>query len=257
MYSTAAHQQLANHFYAAVFGSKEVIPLYPNVVLKFAARAFGIGLRHFTVTSPQLLKLEGLPPARLSVTDLPAVVTQAGGSETTASRRLVCDELYHVGPSKLEVDVWSTLLNGTSKWNWDALFTGTARHSITLTLGPTCNMQAIGKMKYNVSSRGTNRPIQSWDFESPFEFSTLGNCTATLANAGVDVCWDAYSGDPFGAYIATNSINPANWMCSYSCSRYIDPLPPRDNLAILSNAIVTRLLFDHSNASNLIATTVE
>ncbi len=33
MYSTAAHQQLANHFYAAVFGSKEVILLYPNVVL--------------------------------------------------------------------------------------------------------------------------------------------------------------------------------------------------------------------------------
>ncbi|TFK91922.1 GMC oxidoreductase [Polyporus arcularius HHB13444] len=211
--------------------------------------------------------LEGLPPARLSVTDLPAVVTQAGGSETTArrrqpvltlrqaSRRPVCDELYHVGPSKLEVDVWSTLLNGTSKWNWDALFTGTARRSITLTLGPTCNMQAIGKMKYDASSRGTNRPIQSWDSSS--EFSTLGNCTATLANAGVDVCWDAYSGDPFGAYIATNSINPANWMCSYSRSRYIDPLPPRDNLAILSNATVTRLLFDHSNASTLIVTTVE
>ncbi|TFK85315.1 GMC oxidoreductase [Polyporus arcularius HHB13444] len=161
--------------------------------------------------------------------------------------------MYHVRPSKLEVDAWSTLVNGTTKWNWDALFAG-MKDSETFT-PPTSDVQAIAKMEYNAASRGTNGPIHA--SYPGFEFSTLGSWTATLANAGVQVCQDAYGGDPFGAYIATNSINPANWTRSYARSGYIDPLPPRDNLAILPNATVTRLLFDNSNANNLTATGVE
>ena len=38
------------------------------------------------------------------------------------------------------------------------------------------------------------------------EFTTLGNWSSTLANAGVEVCEDAYGGENYGAYIATNSI---------------------------------------------------
>ena len=89
------------------------------------------------------------------------------------------------------------------------------------------------------------------------EFTTLGNWTSTLANAGVEVCEDAYDGENYGAYIATNSINPTNWTRSYSRAGYIDPLPPRDNLAVLPNATVTRILFDTSNTNNLTATGVE
>ena len=89
------------------------------------------------------------------------------------------------------------------------------------------------------------------------EFTTLGNWTSTLANAGVEVCEDAYGGENYGAYIATNSINPTNWTRSYSRAGYIDPLPPRDNLAVLPNATVTRIIFDTSNTNNLTATGVE
>lgn len=85
----------------------------------------------------------------------------------------------------------------------------------------------------------------------------VGNWTATLADIGVAVPNDAYGGENWGGFIATSSINPTNWTRSYSRSAYIDPLPPRANLAVLPNATVTRILFDSSNKSNITATGVE
>ena len=54
---------------------------------------------------------------------------------------------------------------------------------------------------------------------------------------------DAYAGDNLGAFFSTMAINPANWTRSYSKSGWIDTLPPRDNLHILANAAVTRIVF--------------
>ena len=65
------------------------------------------------------------------------------------------------------------------------------------------------------------------------------------------------SGEPFGGFITTSAINPTNWTRSEARNAYIDPLPPRENLHILTNATVTRLLFDTSDVNNLIATGVE
>ena len=89
------------------------------------------------------------------------------------------------------------------------------------------------------------------------QFTTIGTWTDTLANAGIETTKDAYSGNAWGAFVATSSINPSNWTRSYARSAYIDPLPPRENLAVLPNATVTRLLFDTSNRDNLTATGVE
>ena len=67
--------------------------------------------------------------------------------------------MYHVRPSKVEIDAWSSLVNGTSKWNWDALFAG-MKESETFT-PPMADIQAIVGMEYNASSRGTNGPIHA------------------------------------------------------------------------------------------------
>lgn len=91
-------------------------------------------------------------------------------------------------------------------------------------------------------------------------FSTLpvvGRWLPTLENAGIPRCADPLSGEPFGAFITTSSINPTNWTRSEARNAYIDPLPPRGNLHILTNATVTRILFDSSDAANLTATGVE
>ena len=78
----------------------------------------------------------------------------------------------------------------------------------------------------------------------------MGNWTQTLADIGIPFSPDANGGDGWGGFIATSTINPANWTRSYSRSGYIDPLPPRANLAILPNATVTRVLFDTSNSNH-------
>ena len=91
-------------------------------------------------------------------------------------------------------------------------------------------------------------------------FSTLpvvGSWVPTLGNAGIPKCGDPLSGEPFGAFITTSAINPANWTRSEARNSYIDPLPPRQNLHILTNATVTRIVFDSSNPNNLTATSVE
>lgn len=84
----------------------------------------------------------------------------------------------------------------------------------------------------------------------------VGNWTATLSNIGIPTSADAYGGEGWGAFVATVNINPQNYTRSYSRSAYIDPLPPRSNLAIVPNATVTRLLFTNSSG-NLVATSVE
>lgn len=50
-------------------------------------------------------------------------------------------------------------------------------------------------------------------------------------------------------------INPTNWTRSFTRSAFIDPLPQRDNLQILADATVTKIVFDKGDT--LKATSVE
>ena len=78
----------------------------------------------------------------------------------------------------------------------------------------------------------------------------VGDWTDTLSNVGIPTNTDAYGGDDSGGFVATSAINPSNWTRSYARSAYIDPLPPRSNLAILTGATVTRLIFGNSTDGN-------
>ncbi|KAI0640658.1 GMC oxidoreductase [Trametes meyenii] len=161
--------------------------------------------------------------------------------------------MYQVRPSKLEVDTWAGLVDGgKDKWSWDDLF-DTMKESESFT-APSSDVQQLGNIQYNANSRGSNGPVHVT--YPGYMVPLVGNWTTTLADIGVAVSEDAYGGNNWGAFIATSSINPTNWTRSYSRSAYIDPLPPRSNLAILPNATVTRLVFD-SNTNNLTATGVE
>lgn len=80
----------------------------------------------------------------------------------------------------------------------------------------------------------------------------------TLEAADIAVTNDAYSGNNVGGFFALNTMNAANWTRSYSKSAYIDVLPPRSNLHIMTEATVERILFsDDLNNGNLVANTVQ
>ncbi|KAI0684004.1 GMC oxidoreductase [Cytidiella melzeri] len=160
--------------------------------------------------------------------------------------------MYMVRPDKDEVDAWAALVpGGSDNWSWESLFDG-MQASETFT-PPSDAVQQAGNIEWNTVSHGASGPVHvTYPGYMP---PIVGDWTETLANIGIPTSVDAYGGEGWGAFIATSNINPSNWTRSYSRSAYIDPLPPRSNLAILTNATVTRLIF--SNGTTLNATAVE
>lgn len=71
-----------------------------------------------------------------------------------------------------------------------------------------------------------------------------GNWTKSLEAVGIPTLQNPNAGVSLGGYIAPSSINPFNWTRSYSKPAYIDNLPPRSNLHILTNATVLRVNFN-------------
>ncbi|PSR72212.1 hypothetical protein PHLCEN_2v11919 [Hermanssonia centrifuga] len=162
--------------------------------------------------------------------------------------------MYAVRPSKLELDTWAAMIDGGDQWNWNSMFAD-MKKSENFT-APSADIQAAGNIMYDASSHGTTGPLH---VSYPgYIVPVVGNWTQTLADIGIPFSADANGGDGWGGFIATSTINPANWTRSYSRSAYIDPLPPRPNLAILANATVTRILFaSNSSQGNLTANAVE
>ena len=66
--------------------------------------------------------------------------------------------MYHIRPSKVEVDAWSSLI-GSDKWSWDSMFE-TMKESETFT-PPSSDIQSEAGIQYVASSRGTNGPVHA------------------------------------------------------------------------------------------------
>ncbi|KZO92838.1 GMC oxidoreductase [Calocera viscosa TUFC12733] len=163
--------------------------------------------------------------------------------------------MYMVRPSQLEFDSWAGLqagAAGATDWAWDAIFP-MMRKSENFT-APSAAISDEGAIQYNIASHGTTGPVHS-SFPG-FLVPAVGNWTETLDWIGIVPNPDPDGGQGWGAFIATSSINPDNFTRSYSRSAYIDPLPPRANLAILPNATVTRLILAQ-DGQNVKATQVE
>ncbi|KZT01003.1 GMC oxidoreductase [Laetiporus sulphureus 93-53] len=160
--------------------------------------------------------------------------------------------MYLVRPSELEVNAWAAMIDGGSTWSWDNLFAA-MKQSETYTPATTA-VNDVVHIEYSNSSHGFTGPLHA--SYPGYMFDAVGNWTTTWANLGYDVSSNPDGGDGWGAFIATSAINPNNWTRSYSRNAYIDPLPPRANLAILPDATVTKINFSNSS-SGLIAASVE
>ncbi|KAG8951897.1 hypothetical protein FRC04_005589 [Tulasnella sp. 424] len=163
--------------------------------------------------------------------------------------------MYMVRPSSLEMDTFSKILggmDGATAWGWDSMFLA-MKKSETFS-PPSADIQSEGNILYNAADHGTSGPLHT-SFPG-FLLPLVGQWTATLQAIGIPASPDANGGSGWGAFVATSAINPTNWTRSYSKSAYIDPLPPRSNLHIMTNQTVTRVIFD-SSSGTLKATAVE
>ncbi|PCH36474.1 GMC oxidoreductase [Wolfiporia cocos MD-104 SS10] len=161
--------------------------------------------------------------------------------------------MYLVRPSEVEVDAWASMVENGSIWSWDNLYDA-MKKSETYT-PPVTTVDDVAHIEYQNSSHGFSGPLHA--SYPGYMMPQVGNWTSTFNNVGVMTSTDPDGGDGWGAFVATSAINPSNWTRSYSRNAYIDPLPPRSNLAILPNATVTRLVFTNSTGGNLTATSVE
>jgi len=151
--------------------------------------------------------------------------------------------MYIVRPSQNEFDAWRDLIapadsSAAGKWGWDSFFPalkGTENFS-----EPGPSVAAYG-MKWTASSHGTSGKLHT-SFPG-YMVPITNNWLPTLQAAGIPAISDAYGGSNIGGFFATSAINPANWTRSYSKSAYIDTLPPRSNLHIISGATVEKVSF--------------
>ena len=65
--------------------------------------------------------------------------------------------MYAVRPSKVEVDIWASMINGGDLWNWNSLFAN-MKKSENFT-APSSDVQQAGDIMYAASSHGTSGPV--------------------------------------------------------------------------------------------------
>lgn len=156
--------------------------------------------------------------------------------------------------SSVEYDAWATLNpNGNETWDWQEV-DKYIKKAENLT-APSADFQEKFGMVVNTSAHGDSGPIQIGFSEYIFdEVAKWIPAWETLGLSGKDLA----GGSTHGAMISTSTINMQNQTRSDSKAGYIDPLPPRSNLVILTNQQVTSVIFNGSTdaSGNIIASGV-
>ncbi|KAH9019319.1 GMC oxidoreductase [Lactarius deliciosus] len=158
--------------------------------------------------------------------------------------------LYSVRPSQIELDAWPLLSapgddSAKSKWGWQAMLAAMKKSETFVP--PSSDVQQAANIEYDSSSHGSSGPL--YNSFPGYMVPLVGSWIPTLAALGVPETQDAYNGQTWGSFISTSTINPTNWTRSYARSAYIDSLPPRGNIQILPNSMVTRILFGNNTGS--------
>ncbi|KAG2012252.1 aryl-alcohol oxidase [Coprinopsis cinerea AmutBmut pab1-1] len=166
--------------------------------------------------------------------------------------------MYIVRPSQPEVDAWAELLESSpdtssssssvERWNWDNLFEAMKKsetfHEPLPEPHEIGGNWPVGEINY-----GEDGPMQV-AFPGVM-FSQVAQWLPALEEVGVPSLESPNGGSTLGGFITPSSINPSNWTRSYTRPAYIDSLPPRANLHILPEALVTRLGFHDKHRSSI------
>ncbi|KAH6901670.1 GMC oxidoreductase-domain-containing protein [Coprinopsis sp. MPI-PUGE-AT-0042] len=155
--------------------------------------------------------------------------------------------MYVVRPAATELDAWAELMASDPEtashadlWNWDNMFEMMKKSENYSS--PPPESWAIGKnFAISPEDHGRGGPMQLG--YPGVVIDAVGNWTAACDRAGVSPLEEPNGGVTLGGFITPNYISQSNWTRSYSRSTYIDSLPPRDNLHIVTEATVTKLGF--------------
>ncbi|WVQ86221.1 hypothetical protein IAT38_008389 [Cryptococcus sp. DSM 104549] len=156
--------------------------------------------------------------------------------------------------SSEEYDAWATLNpDGEETWNW-AEVDKYIKKAETFT-APNSTIIDKFSLEINESAHGNSGPIQAGFSEYIFdEVAKWIPAWETLGLSAIDLA----SGSTHGAMLSTSTLRTSNQTRSDAKAGYIDPLPPRANLVILTKQQVTGVVFNGTKdaSGNIVASGV-
>ncbi|KAF9456272.1 mala s 12 allergen [Collybia nuda] len=168
--------------------------------------------------------------------------------------------MYLVRPSETEVNEWEGLMSGEDSeaakpWGWDQFYESMKRSETFTPPLPDTETGGNGNLTWSASTHGTSGPMQV--SYPAFVMSQVNDWIPSLESLGIPALQEPNGGTTLGALVGPSWINPSNWTRSYSKAAYLDPVINRENLAVLVNSTVTRIIFADASSGDLTATGVE
>jgi choline dehydrogenase-like flavoprotein len=144
--------------------------------------------------------------------------------------------MVSVPPSKSVIDAWEKL--GNPDWNWDSLKSYFPKsHSaeklamdVQEHLSVSEPTQMIGPLQTSYSSHLEDPIPKAWN--------------ETFNNIGLQMTSDPFSGSGVGSFSSLSSVDPKSGERSYSGTAYFEPVAHRENLHLLTGALVEKILLD-------------
>lgn len=149
--------------------------------------------------------------------------------------------------SAVEFDAWEGVL-GIDGWNWDSVYAA-AKASEKFT-NPPSNLSGV--LTYDDAFHGTAGPIDGTMAKGYFSLYDE-YLVPTLKNLGVPIPVDRDGGNTTGAGYVPLSINATSYTRSYPGSSYT-LAQARPNLHLITNALVTRIIWAPKPASATLST---
>jgi choline dehydrogenase-like flavoprotein len=156
--------------------------------------------------------------------------------------------MVSVPPSKSVIDAWEKL--GNPDWNWDSVKSYFQKsHS--------AEKLAVDVQEHLSVSEPTDMigPLQN-SYTSHLEDPIPKAWNETFNNVGLQMASDPFSGSGVGSFSSLSSVNPKSGERSYSGTAYFEPVAHRENLHLLTGALVEKILLDKKE-SGVDATSVQ
>ncbi|KAK4246503.1 hypothetical protein C7999DRAFT_15381 [Corynascus novoguineensis] len=156
-------------------------------------------------------------------------------------------------PSKGNIDAWAAL--GNPSWNYDTL-APYLRKFATVHAPPQSARDLLGLTYLNKELATGDGPIQV-SYSEGYGVTNKA-WLETFASLGLEISADPRDGNALGGFQNHASIDPATHTRSYATTGYYSPeVAKRPNLVVLTETLVSRILFDTASGEDAIATGVE
>ncbi|KAF2709503.1 GMC oxidoreductase [Pleomassaria siparia CBS 279.74] len=155
--------------------------------------------------------------------------------------------------SRQDLDNWKGL--GNNGWGFDDLAPYYRKfetyHPPSKILSPKINDKYVDPLL-----RGTSGPIQISFCEADFAWQQEA-WPETCVNAGYPTPGDPRSGSAIGGFNQLTTVDPKTVKRSYSARAYYEPNAGRENLSLLTNALVEKIQFEKGGSGDATATGVK